>query len=251
LEKETMSENLKIWNAVKQPPSSALRQIQAGRLKNKTDINPMWRYQAMTEQFGICGFGWKYEVVRLWTEPGPDNQVFVFAQVNVYIKVGDQWSDPIPGLGGHMLAVKEKEGIHANDEGYKMAVTDALGTSMKMLGVAADVYAGRWDGSKYRADDAEEVKANRQSPPKEKAGTASGPVPGSDQWILAKMQELSISEQGMLDYFNQTLHLPVEKTVKDTLEWLTKNGQLKDTHRAEIAKIINRKAAKEAKNGES
>ena len=246
-----MSENLKIWNAVKQPPSSALRQIQAGRLKGKSDINPMWRYQAMTEQFGICGIGWKYEVVRLWTEPGPSDQVFAFAQVNVYIKVGDQWSDPIPGLGGHMLAVKESSGIHANDEGYKMAVTDALGTSMKMLGVAADVYAGRWDGSKYRADDAEEVKATRQSPPKEKAGTASGPVPGSDQWILTKMQELSISEQGMLDYFNQTLHLPVEKTVKDTLEWLTKNGQLKDTHRAEIAKIINRKAAKEAKNGES
>lgn len=205
----------------------------------------------MTEQFGVCGFGWKYEVVRLWTEPGPSDQVFAFAHVNIYIKLGDQWSDPIPGLGGHMLAVKESSGIHANDEGYKMAITDALGTAMKMLGVAADVYAGRWDGSKYRADETEEVKPTRQSPPREKAGTASGPVPGSDQWILAKMQELSISEQGMLDYFNQTLHLPVEKTVKDTLEWLTRNGQLKDTHRAEIAKIINRKAAKEAKNGES
>ena len=31
-----------------------------------------------------------------------------------------------------------------------MAVTDAFSTALKMLGVAADIYAGRWDGSKYR-----------------------------------------------------------------------------------------------------
>lgn len=246
-----MSENLKIWNAVKRPPSSALKQIQGGRLSGKTDISPQWRYKTMTEQFGICGIGWKYEIVRLWTEPAPDNQVFSHAQINLYIKFNGEWSQPIPGVGGHMMVEKESKGLHTNDEGYKMAITDALSVSMKMIGVGADVYAGLWDGSKYRADDAEEVKSTRQSPPREKSGTASGPVPGSDQWILAKMQELSISEQGMLDYFNQTLHLPVEKTVKDTLEWLTRNGQLKDTHRAEIAKIINRKAAKEAKNGES
>jgi len=30
-----------------------------------------------------------------------------------------------------------------------MATTDALGTAMKMLGVAAEVYLGNWDGSKY------------------------------------------------------------------------------------------------------
>ena len=30
-----------------------------------------------------------------------------------------------------------------------MAVTDAFSTALKMLGVAADIYAGAWDGSKY------------------------------------------------------------------------------------------------------
>jgi hypothetical protein len=54
-----------------------------------------------------------------------------------------------------MLVEIEKEGkpeerLHTSDEGYKMAVTDALGTALKMLGVGADVYAGRWDGSKYK-----------------------------------------------------------------------------------------------------
>ena len=140
-----MEENTKVWNAVKQPPQSALRQIQGGRLKGKTDINPQWRYQVMTEQFGMCGKGWTYEVVRVWNEPLPDGQILAFAEI--ILKVGD---GVIPGIGGSMLVEKEREGLHANDEGYKMAITDALSVAMKMLGVGADIYAGLYDGSKYK-----------------------------------------------------------------------------------------------------
>lgn len=145
-------DNLQLWNAVKQPPKTALKTIKGGRLNGKTDISPQWRYQAMTEQFGPCGMGWKYEIVRLWTEPAPDGQVFAFAQVNVFTgtaAAAAPWSDPIPGIGGSMLVEKEKAGLHASDEGFKMAVTDALSVALKMLGVAADIYMGLWDGSKY------------------------------------------------------------------------------------------------------
>lgn len=148
--------NLEFWNKVKQPPPQALRAIQAGRLKGKSDINPMWRYQAMTEMFGPCGIGWKFEVVKLWTEPANDGQTFAFAHVLLYVKEevpgrgSHVWSDPIPGIGGSLLLQKESSGIHANDEAFKMATTDALGTAMKMLGFAADVYGGLWDGTKYR-----------------------------------------------------------------------------------------------------
>lgn len=140
-----------IWSKLSRPPAGALKRIEAGRLKGKSDINPQWRYQAMTETFGPCGVGWKFEIVRTWTEPGPESQVFCFAQVHLYIKQLEAWSCPIPGVGGSMLVEKEKAGLHANDEAYKMAVTDALGTAAKMLGVAADVYLGNYDGSKYRA----------------------------------------------------------------------------------------------------
>ena len=134
-------DNMKVWNAVKQPPTEALKEIAGGRLKGKTDINPQWRYQVMTEQFGMCGVGWMYDV-RVWNEPTVFDQVFAFAEVNLYIKQGEEWSDPIPGIGGSMLVTKEKEGLHASDEGYKMAITDALSVAMKMLGVGANIYAG-------------------------------------------------------------------------------------------------------------
>lgn len=145
-------EALQIYESLAQPPKSALREIQAGKLKGKTDINPQWRYKAMTEKFGLVGIGWKYEVQKLWTEHGASSEVLAFAQVAVFIKDGDIWSEPIVGIGGSKLVQTEKGAAVSNDEGYKMAVTDAFSTALKMLGVAADIYAGRWDGSKYREE---------------------------------------------------------------------------------------------------
>lgn len=143
-------EKLEIWNAVKRVPPENLREIRGGRLSGKTDISPQWRYKAMTEQFGPCGIGWKYTIDRLWREDCSDGQVFAFAQISLFVKNGDSWSDAIPGQGGSMLIEKEMKGPYSSDEGYKMAITDALSVAMKLLGVAADIYMGIWDGSKYR-----------------------------------------------------------------------------------------------------
>lgn len=145
-------QNMALWDAVKSPPNSVLKLIMAGRLKGKSDINPQWRYKAMTEHFGQCGWGWKYEIDKVWTEVGSEGQVMCFAIVKVYTNDTTAWSQPIFGIGGSMLVVKESSGLHTNDEGYKMAVTDALSVAFKMLGFGAEVYLGHFDGSKYRVE---------------------------------------------------------------------------------------------------
>ena len=145
-----MGKELELWNKFNQPPKEALKPILAGRLKGKTDINPQWRFKALTEVFGPCGTGWKYEIKRVWNEPGSDDQVFAFAEVELfYVTESGLWSTPIPGIGGSMLIEKESKGMHSSDEGYKMAVTDAISVACKPLGVAADIYMGQWDGDKY------------------------------------------------------------------------------------------------------
>lgn len=147
-----MSDNMVLWNRLRTVPAEHLKTILAGRLKGKSDINPQWRLQIMTEIFGPIGFNWKYEIKRLWTEPGDNGEVCAFAQVDVSVKVGDSWSAPVPGIGGSMLVAQESSGKHTNDECYKMAVTDALSVALKALGVAADIYLGKHDGSKYLTD---------------------------------------------------------------------------------------------------
>lgn len=146
-------EHMDIWQKVCRPPETALKKIIGGRLQGMTDINPQWRLRAMTEVFGPCGIGWKWAIDKLWTEPGPSGEVMAFAQVHVWTREqeGDgRWSDPIPGIGGSALVAKERDGLRANDEAYKMAVTDALSVALKCLGVASDIYERKWDGSKYR-----------------------------------------------------------------------------------------------------
>lgn len=140
-----MSENLKIYNAVRAVPKEAQKQIGGGRLKGMTDINPMWRIKVLTEQFGICGIGWKYEILDQWfekTEQVNGGELTAHVKINLYVKVDGQWSDAIPGLGGSMLAVKEKNGLYVDDECYKKALTDAISVACKALGVGADIY---WD----------------------------------------------------------------------------------------------------------
>jgi len=157
------------WDQLSRPPATALKQIKGGRLSGMTDVNPQWRYKAMHDVYGPCGIGWKYEVKRTWTEPGTDGQVFQFAEICVYVRSGESWSDAIPGIGGSMLLEKDKYGLYHNDEAVKMAITDALSVALKMLGVAADIYMGRWDGSKYKDEPNEVVNSNQR-----KAITASG-----------------------------------------------------------------------------
>lgn len=146
-----MNENMELWEALDSPPKWALKVIKGGRMSGKTDINPQWRYQAMTEHFGPCGKGWRFSVEKVWSEEGGDGQKCAFAMIKLeYKTVGKQiWNEPVFGMGGSMMVAQEKGRLYTNDECYKMAITDALGTAMKMIGVAAKVYAGKWDGTKY------------------------------------------------------------------------------------------------------
>lgn len=141
--------SLELWNKLKTPQNEALTEIKAGRLKGKNDINPVWRYQAITEALGPCGFGWKYEKVKQWTEEAHENQRAVFVDINFYYKLNGEWSEPIPATGGDKVIVKETNGLYLNDEAYAMALTDALGKAMKMIGVAADIYFNQIADSKY------------------------------------------------------------------------------------------------------
>lgn len=154
-----MSDNMALYNAVRTPPPEAISEIKAGRLSGKSDINPMWRIKALTEQFGPCGEGWKYTIERLWTEQGANGEIAAFALINLYYRIEGQWSDPIPGIGGNSFVAKEKNGMYTSDECYKTALTDAISVACKALGVAADVY---WQSDKTKYTKATEPDVSRE-----------------------------------------------------------------------------------------
>jgi hypothetical protein len=143
---------MQIYEAVRKVPESAKKSFNNGSFSG-TDINPMWRIKVLTEQFGPCGAGWYYEVLSERYETHHDTTMAI-VDLNLYWNVtGDlanpTWSKPVFGTGGNKLVATTKSGQRASDEGYKMALTDALSVACKALGIGADVYFERDTSSKY------------------------------------------------------------------------------------------------------
>ncbi len=135
--------NLRFYLQGCEVPADALKEIKAGRLRGMSDVNPMWRMKRMTEIFGPVGFGWKYTVDKLWTESYGE-EVKCFCNVSLFVRDPEtrEWSDAIPGLGGSAIVSVESKGSYVNDEGYKMALTDALSIAMKPLGIGGNIWYG-------------------------------------------------------------------------------------------------------------
>mgnify|MGYP001511300800 FL=1 len=153
-------DNLNIYNLVRGVPDSAQKIIGGGRLKGMTDVNPMWRIKMLTEVFGPCGVGWKYEIKDKRLENAADGSVAAFMDIDLYIRHDGSWSDAIPGTGGSMFASNEKNGLYVSDECFKMALTDAISVACKALGMAADIY---WDKDRTKYSQAPEAPSVRNT----------------------------------------------------------------------------------------
>ena len=151
------------FSLMAKPPQDALNPIQFGRLKGKSDISPQWRIEALTEVFGLCGVGWYFEVLgTTFVDVPATEERMVYVTVAIHVKEDSgEWSKPVIGVGGDFVIIRDKNGVHGNDEAMQMAVTDGLGKAAKCLGIASDIYRGKYD-SKYGWRDA---KAKEQQTP--------------------------------------------------------------------------------------
>lgn len=238
---------MEIYNKLSHPPENMLRKITGGKIAGKTDINPQWRYKAMSETFGLVGIGWKYEVMRLWTEAGADGEVLSFAQVAVYIKTGDAWSDPIIGIGGSKLVQFEKGQLVSNDEGFKMAITDAFSTSLKMIGVAAAIYEGKWDGTKYT--DSPEPSNSKPQAQRQPNTPQKQQVQAAPQEFTPKGGEATPDERKQLDEMFRYKH-PNGQLVFTRSDIQAFSAMRKDKTASELIAIVYDEVVERCKNDE-
>ena len=189
-----MKDNLKLYDTVRTVPKEAQKTITGGRLSGFTDINPMWRIKMLTEQFGAAGFGWYYDIKRLWLESGANDEVAAFAEIDLYVNQENVWSKPIKGVGGSSFISKEKTGLYTSDECYKMALTDAISTACKSLGMGADIYFMK-DKSKYDNNTGSKPEAN-PSPDKEPPKNAPDTITEKQvKRLYAMSREANVDEE--------------------------------------------------------
>ncbi len=195
-------ENLHIYDSFKEAPPEALKPITGGRLKGMSDINPMWRIRKLTEQFGPCGIGWKYEIVSQRIEEGANGEKAAFVDILLYYRNGDTWSEPVPGAGGSMFVTKESKGLHTDDECFKKALTDAIGVGGKALGLAANVYWSS-DRTKYNSTPQAPLKHTpSEQSEHNKTGSPNGKYISDKQqkrlWALAGVKDNKELAEGIV-----------------------------------------------------
>lgn len=146
-------ENMELYQKFRICPQEAQKPISAGRLKGKTDINPMWRIKLLTEVFGPCGFGWTCKITETWLDDNKETaEVTANVRVELRVKHNGEWSEAIEGIGGAMFVSAEKGGLYTDDDCYKKAYTDAISVACKALGIAADIYYAKDPDTKYNTD---------------------------------------------------------------------------------------------------
>jgi hypothetical protein len=156
------TENLYLWDRLKRTDPKATKPFQRAGGFRGTQIDPVWRIQMMTETFGPVGLGWGHEQLE-WTIA--ERMVFICCRV-WYIDpdtqtkcfTGPQWG------GTELIRKNNRDGTERpDDEAFKMSVTDAIGKCMLQIGLAADVYMGQFDDSKYR-DESEAFYSAKTNP---------------------------------------------------------------------------------------
>jgi hypothetical protein len=141
-------ENLKLWDAVATPPKEALKDV-PGKGFKMTAIDAMWQIKMATEQWGVCGVSWGFDVEDIMrTDKQVIKRVTLYPpsvlDVHNRYKIVQYGSDEcIPKKG------TQDYPNHVKNESDKKATTDGLTKCLALAGFGASIYMGKFDGNKY------------------------------------------------------------------------------------------------------
>lgn len=158
-----MSDNSRIWDAVKKTDPSATKtakQSDTGRVQ--TSIDGYYMLMRATETFGPLGIGWGYEILEERLDDGApafikqkedDQPIMVTTKVHtiklrLWYKLDGEVGEIVQY--GHTPALyRSKWGVSDDGEVPKKSLMDAIKKSLSMLGFCADVFTGQFDDRDY------------------------------------------------------------------------------------------------------
>jgi len=141
--------NKELWNKVCVTDPQAVKPITGKQYKGSSP-KPYWLIEQATETFGPIGIGWGVTVKSERFERLTETDVLHVAVVSVwYVKDGKR-SETFDQMGGTKAAYKTNSGsMMVDEDAGKKSVTDGMVKCLSMIGFAGDIFAGRWDDSKY------------------------------------------------------------------------------------------------------
>lgn len=166
-----MSDNLKIWQTFADIDPQFTKPI-TGKAYKGTSPNPQYVVQCLTELFGPVGKGFGWEVLKEEFTPLGE-EVLHWCRIRFWHESRDNWFE---AYGQTKALMKTRNGIMSDEDAPKKSLTDAIVKAASHLGIAANIFLGRWDDQKYVASVADEYRERNEgetAPKQEPANTTN------------------------------------------------------------------------------
>src|ERR1700743_198844 len=118
-----MTDNLRIWSVFEKTNPDDTKSFTRGGGFKGTAISPISSIKRMTEHFGPCGTGWGTIEPTFQVVPAAD-EVMVFCTIGIWFLDAGAQSQPVYGVGGDKVLIKQSSGMRSSDEAFKSAYTD-------------------------------------------------------------------------------------------------------------------------------
>jgi hypothetical protein len=140
--------NRALWDRVCVTDPLAVKAITGKQYKGNSP-KPYWIVERLTDEFGPCGIGWGFQIVSERFERFSDTDTLHLAVVRFWY-VMDGKRGELEQVGQTKATyVSSADKFIVDEDAPKKSVTDALVKCASYLGFAGDIFAGRWDDSKY------------------------------------------------------------------------------------------------------
>lgn len=158
-----MIDNLRHWERFDDIDPKFTKAI-TGKDYSGTSPNPQYVIQCLTEMFGPVGQGFGWRVLAEGFEPFGDTSLH-WCRIEFW---HTDRAHTYEAYGQTKAAYVTAKGIHRVDEDApKKSLTDAIIKAASQIGIAANIFLGRWDDQKYVAQvNAEYREEERAAQPK-------------------------------------------------------------------------------------
>lgn len=194
--------NKALWERVCVTDPKAVKAI-TGKQYQGNSPKPYWIVERLTEEFGPCGIGWGFSIVSERMERLTESDVLHVAVVNFWYMLDDKRGE-VEQIGQTKAVYAKRDGsLLVDEDAPKKSVTDALVKCASYIGFAGDIFAGRWDDSKYVESARKHYE--EEAPKQDLAGIRHSPMKGEGQALPPEVQDyIKDLAQGVTEAFRST-----------------------------------------------
>lgn len=151
--------NLDLWNRHADIDPKFTKPI-TGKPYRGTSPSPQHVIWCLTEMFGPVGEGFGWDVVAEGFQPLLDETLH-WCRIRFWHTSRAYCWD---AYGQTKAVAKTRNGLVADEDAPKKSLTDAIIKAASQLGVAGNIFLGRWDDQKYVAEVAEQFHGAAEKP---------------------------------------------------------------------------------------